>query len=377
MRSSPAEEGALLEIGREFFNEKLAGAFPFADEATRTQGVAYLVSHPVPPAAQPLHRLYVRGMYVTDRRLGLAPAYAPFLRVVANTNGLRVNAAREDLIGQEEEIESVRQSVGSAFVRWLGELGTTEPRRLEEIVLAQYEAFLAGAKAGRVDLLGHLRRSFPLRTSRGRMSIEQILRRFGRIEFIEDERDWHRVEVKAMQEGHGLVRADDRISHDLLGAVSEHQPEIPIVLLTAAEYLSRFRHAAETRGAEEERFIWAVAAELKTECCRLDFAEAEDPYEIATLEMDDEESILRQFRTLDQGPDDQHPPVKTLRLNRSHPVIEQLLTGTDLPTEQLRAWVRLAYHQGLLNAREAATAGEIRRQARALLTLYKATTGIF
>ena len=374
--NAPMPEDEMLRLGEELFDEAFAGAFSFNDPVTSTRGLAYVVKRAVPPGAQLMHRLYVRGMLVGEKIRGFAPAFAPFIRVLVNSEMLRVNAAREDLHGEEDRMESVRESVGSALMQWLANLATTEPQRAEEIVAAQYETMLAGVEAGHSALLPHLRHTLPLHTSIGTKTFDQIVRRFGHVEFLDSEREWHRVEIKARQEGHCLVRADYRSTHQLLVAVRRFQPETRVAHLTAAEYLAKFASEIKARGAEEQRLIERGIGEFKAEACLIDFFDGEDPYELAMLEMQAEASILRHLKPSEDVDPDDECPAKTLRLNSIHPLVEQLLASADLPDEQVRAWLRMAYHGALLSAREMPTGGENRRHARALLTLFKAT-GVF
>jgi molecular chaperone HtpG len=372
-------EDELLELGREMFkHQELVGAFTFGDEATGTRGAGFISGLPAMLyGPKPLHTLSVRGILVSDKVLGLEPDDMPYVRVQADSERLQLNISREQLHGEEEGLESVREAVGMALSEYLGWLAKAAPERLTKIVLQQREAMLAGVEAGHTALLPHLTRAIPLHTTLGYSTYDQILRRHGRVEYVEDERDWHRVEMKAKQEGHCLVRADYRDTNQLLKAIRQHWHGAPVTALSAADYLARFALATETHGAEEQRLMGIAGAELRTEQCRLAFADSDDPYEIALLEMEDEESILRHLHASDQEEESPVETVKTLRLNRSHPLVEKLLAGPDLPEEQFRAWLRLIYHHSLLTVRETPTGGECRRQARALMVLFNATGGSF
>jgi molecular chaperone HtpG len=370
-------ETALLAAGHELFGggEEFAGAFAFNDDATRTRGIALIVREPAPCGLQPMHRLYVRGMLVGEKVCGLNPEYASFLRIVCDSQRLRVNVARENLHGEEKKLEQVRAAVDVELIRWLEVLGKREPQRLQGIVFSQHEAMLAGVEQGHTELLRDLTRAIPLTTSLGCLTYEQILRRHGRVEYIETEKDWHRVEPKAKQEGHCLVRADYRTTYQLLAALRRHWRNAPPVALTAAEYFVRFGTVAPCYGLEEQRLMRLAETELRVEQCSLAFRDGEEPYELAQIEFEDEESILRQLRTGDGEDGGPGAMGKTLRLNRVHPFVAQLLSSPDSPDDQLSAWLRLIYHHALLSAREIATAGENRRHTRALSLLLGATGG--
>lgn len=368
-----ADERELIAKGSELFDgEEFTAAFRFHDDATATRGIAFISSNTVAPGTQPLHRLYVRGMYVSDKVRGLTPAYAPFLRVVADSQRLNINAAREDLHCEEDRVDTLAETVGAAMVQWFAEC---DPERVRGIVMGQHEAILAGVEAGHTVLLRELTRSLPLTTSLGRQTYEQIVRRYRRLEHVDNEKDWGRVELKAKQEGHCVVRSDYRSTDQLLRAVRNHWKGAPVTLVTASEYLGRFAGTTSSRGAEEQRLVDLAARELEKEGCSLEFTEGDDPYELGVLELNDGESIDRFFQSDDDAPET--VATKTLRPNRTHPLAERLLAGPDMPEDQLRAWLRVIYQHALLASREVPNGGENRRHARALITIFNAAGGTF
>ncbi len=368
LRSS-GDEAQLLEAGQHFFSSRFAGAFTFESASTGTRGVAFIESEAVSPGADPGHWLFVKRMLIGDRVRGLAPASLPFLRVAMNSEGLRVNAAREGLHGEETRLEGIHADLGDALDRYLAVWCDQQPKRAASFVITQVENLLRAVDENG-QFLPLLRRFYPLETTLGTLTVDEIIRRHGKLEYVEDESDYFRVELRARQEGVCLVRASYRQASQLVHAVERALHSKLVRAVLAGEFLARFSSPIEAQTDRERHLLTLVTNELHTENCAGGFTDGDNPYEPTTLVMDDEESISRllgQSFTGNATADDTDPmPQKQLLLNRSNRVIEQWLNDRSLNASLIRRWIRVFYHHALLAARETPTAGEQRRYSRAV-----------
>lgn len=370
---SAATEEELLTMGRELGMAEAQGAFRFSCAEAGAEGVVYIARHHASPGSEPLHRLYVRRMFVTDHARKVAPEGFPFLRCVLNADALQVNAAREDLHGEEERLILVREAVREAFTAYLNHLDADEPARAMDVIATHAECLVTEAQANGTHL-DLLRRHVPLTTTQGNATADGAIRRHGKIWFTTDDQEYLRVELKAAQEGLCVVQGHYHIQGMLLRLLQSRLGAKLVCQTTAAEFLSQFRSEEAVHGPREARFLKIAGGELGLERCVVELEEGDDPYAPATLHMEDMDSILRSFA--DSSDDEAAPSAKHLVFNRSHTVVENIIDSPDLPESLVRAWVRNFYQQALLAARERPTAGENRRHTKALTTLWKATINV-
>lgn len=369
---SPTEED-LLTLGRELGMGDALGAFRFQCPEAAAEGVVYVAKHRATPGSEPLHRLYVRRMFVTDHARKVAPEGYPFLRCLLNSDNLQINAAREDLHGEEERLTLVRDAVRHAFTAYLQRLDTEDPSRLFNIIATHAECFVTEAQAtgAHLDLLRH---HLPITSTQGSTTVDAALKRFGKVWFTSDDQDYLRIELKAAQEGLCVAQGHYHIQGMLLRLLQQHLGSNLICQTTAAEFLAQFRCEEAVHGPREAHFLKVAGRELELERCLVELEEADDPYSPAALHMDDMDSILRSFSASTAAEDDEAPSAKRLVFNRAHVVVESLIDSPDLPDYLVRAWVRSFYHHALLSSRERPTAGENRRHSKALTSLWKAST---
>ncbi len=368
-----ADEETLLRLGKEVFKTRFLGAFRFSCDEARAEGIAFLTPQATARGQEPRHRLYVRRMLVGDQVRGLAPDEAPFLQCLVNADSLKVNAAREDLHGEETRREDLRKALRDAFDDYLRRARKSAKNQVRNIFLTHHECLLSSAESNELHLK-LLTETVPLRTTMGEQTASKILRRHGELSYVSGERDYLRLELKAAEEGQCVARASDLISNRLLSLLSRRDKKGRVTEISAAEFLARFQCNQVELGAAESNLLALLQKELQPDGCRGDFEDGEDPFSPATLHLDDEESIFRHL-----GGDDWEDEAdlddqahKQLVLNRSHPVVERILETRDLPEEQARAWIRVFFHHALLAARERPTAAESRRHSRALTSLWNA-----
>jgi len=365
-------EDDLLRLGETTFGAHFLGAFRFECEAARASGLAFVSSRATPPGSEPRHRLYVRRMLVGDQVRGLVPESTPYLRCILNANALRVNAAREDLHGEETRRDDLRKAVGDAFDTYLKSLRKKAESRLRTIAQVHSECMVASAENNPLHL-ELLSRSIPLRTTLGEQTASQIVRRHGELGYVTTEKDFLRLELKAGQEGQCVARGSDMISHRLLSLMSRRSKKGEVREISASEFLDKYKDQSNQLGAAELKLLEYINRELEPDHCQGDFEEGEDPFSPATLHLDDEESIFRHLGgdTWDDDEDEaEERSPKQLILNRTHPLVERLLEAQDLPDELIQAWIRVFFQHALLAARERPTAAESRRHSKALMVIW-------
>lgn len=364
---------ALHELGNQKFDEPFPEAFPIHCASTKADGVAFVSGSPISPGTQLRHRLYVRRMLVGEKIRDIAPPDLPFLRCLINAQDLQINAAREDLHGEESRRKDLQKAIADGFDAHLRHLKNTNKVALIRLLRTHYECLLRSAESNNLHL-EMLAEFLPLHTTLGEESATAIVRRFGEILHISDEEEFARVELRAIQEGVCIVRSNTLFTSLLLSLIERRLPSLSVKETSSTEFLNRFRDSEETEQAGDAALLQQAKLELQPDRCKCSFGHEDDLFSPATLVMDDEDSIFRSLFADDESQEEKEKTAfdfpKELVFNRNHPIVISLLSNPDMGNELIRAWVRTLYHHALLSARERPTSAESRRHAGALVTLW-------
>lgn len=105
-------------------------SFEISSETGGVRGIAYVGSQRINLVTEPGHRVYLKGMLLSDSIGSLLPRWAFFLRCVVQTDHLSPTASREDL-HQDELLAATRQELGESIKRTIIRMAEVEPRRLK------------------------------------------------------------------------------------------------------------------------------------------------------------------------------------------------------------------------------------------------------
>ncbi len=120
---------ALISYGRELFGFSAFDVIDLEVPEAGLTGVAFVVPHPANPGARDAHRVYLKGMLLSEKLTGLLPDWAFFVRVVVDAAELRPTASREALY-DDDLLEHTRDALGAQLREWLVKLAATDPARL-------------------------------------------------------------------------------------------------------------------------------------------------------------------------------------------------------------------------------------------------------
>ncbi|WP_415648855.1 HSP90 family protein [Stackebrandtia soli] len=193
----PSPSRSSLEFGREVLGAEPFEAIPVWVPATQTRGTAYVLPFAPSPGAKQSNRVYLGGMLLSERVEALLPEWAFFVRVVADTKGLRPTASREALI-DDDALEHTRSELGAALRRWVIGLGSAQPHRLAAF-LAVHHLSLRALLLHDDELARFLVPWLPVDTSAGPSTYGELARR-GTIRYTET--------VDEFRQLAGIARAD-------------------------------------------------------------------------------------------------------------------------------------------------------------------------
>ncbi|MEZ6125107.1 MAG: hypothetical protein R3C49_18325 [Planctomycetaceae bacterium] len=142
----------------------------------------------------------VRRMVISRRIQDLLPEWASFLRGVLELHDCAPTASREDLV-RNETFSRVRDVLTGRLYEHLESLAENDPHRLASII-AWHRYTFAGAALQDARLRQLLRRVYQLPTTKGQLSIDEILRSSPADPLTENEADrvvWYNTDRRQEQ----------------------------------------------------------------------------------------------------------------------------------------------------------------------------------
>jgi molecular chaperone HtpG len=131
--SPAARTAALLAYGENLLGFPPLDVLDLDVPVAGVRGVAFVLPTATSPASRARHRVYLKGMLLSDAAEGLLPDWAFFARCVVDTDTLRPTASREALY-EDETLAAVRDALGDAIRRWLADLAASQPDRLRRFL---------------------------------------------------------------------------------------------------------------------------------------------------------------------------------------------------------------------------------------------------
>jgi molecular chaperone HtpG len=163
---------AVLACGREAFAIEFMDWVPLRSNSGKADGVAYVLPF-APNLAEPRrHRVYLKGMLVSDRSTEIVPSWAFFVHCVVDAERLRPTASREAFY-EDELLETTRQELGGCIRSWLLHLARSEPRRLTNLIAVHHRSIKALA-AEDDDVLALFADFLPFETTLGTLSFSEM-----------------------------------------------------------------------------------------------------------------------------------------------------------------------------------------------------------
>ena len=196
------------------------------------RGVGYVLPQPANPAEGSRHRVYLKGMLLSDSTAGLLPDWAFFVRCVIDTDTLKPTASREALY-QDETLVAVSEALGVQIRDWLTELAATEPHRLAAFLDVHALGVKALASHDRELLrmmLPHLR----FESSDGPVTLAEFARNHPHIYVAPTVDEFRQVAPIASAQGIGVINGGYTYDGELVAALPGLMPGISVENLDAS-----------------------------------------------------------------------------------------------------------------------------------------------
>lgn len=318
------------------------------------RGAAFVLPQAASPAEGSRHRIYLKGMLLSDAAKGLLPDWAFFVRCVIDTDTLRPTASREALY-EDETLVSVRENLGGQIRDWLTRLAAEDPSRLN--------AFLNVHALGVKDLARHdpelLRIMLPhlrFETTDGDVTLAEFARAHPTVYLAPTVEEFRQVEAIASAQGIGVVNGGYTYTAELVLQLPELLPGTTVETLDAAvisaaldpappedelrlaDFLSQARQILDPLGCD---VILRAFHPVSVPALFLDSRAARAERTRAEIAADADELWSEILGSLKSG-----AARAQLALNHHNPVVRRLARITDQPL--LTAAVESLYGQALL-----------------------------
>jgi molecular chaperone HtpG len=167
------------------------------------RGVAFVLPTPASPAETGRHRVYLKGMLLSESAEALLPDWAFFARCVIETDSLKPTASREGLY-DDETLAGVREALGDRIRDWLTELAATQPERLNRF-MSVHRLSVKALACHDDELMRIMLPWLPFETTDGTMSMTEFTRRHRVVYLASTVEEFRQVAPIAAAQGLGVV----------------------------------------------------------------------------------------------------------------------------------------------------------------------------
>ena len=213
------EREALLELGRETFEVDFFDAIPLRGRGLA--GVAYVLPYRPTLATQGSHRVYLKGMLLSESAKNLLPDWAFFVRCLIDARRLRPTASREQLY-EDAELETTRTALGNALRDYLVELSRTDRARWLRF-LSLHSLSIRALALQDEELFDLFVERLPYETSAGRLTLGEVRELFGTVRYVADLESFRQVQAVASAQGLCLVNGGYVYDAEILARYAARQ----------------------------------------------------------------------------------------------------------------------------------------------------------
>ncbi len=162
-----------LQWCRDEFGFEPMGIIPLEAPMLDVMGVCFVLPYTAQPGHRTGDRIYARGMLVADTDDHLLPEWAFFARAVIDAGGLPLTASREAL-QETPSLRIIREQLGRRILSELILVHGHQPEVYSDIVRL-HATGLKALSIGGIDMRNLVTSTLPFETTRGPMSIEDII----------------------------------------------------------------------------------------------------------------------------------------------------------------------------------------------------------
>lgn len=231
---NPIEEReAYLRYGRQLFDLPFQSYFPLRTEAGGITGIAYVLPYATNPSTRGQHRVYLKGMLLSDQVEDLLPRWAMFVRCVIHATNLRPVASREGLY-EDEELSAAREALGEALRMQLIQMAQTDREAFGQLI-AWHHTSIRSLAAHDEECFRVFADLLPFETSLGHMTLGEYKSRYSRLVYTQTRDEFRQIAQVAGAQGICVINAGYLYDHELLQRLAETDSTVTVERLSAAD----------------------------------------------------------------------------------------------------------------------------------------------
>lgn len=367
----------LLEWGKKVFDQGFLDAIPIHSETGDVDGVAFILPYSPNYNSKTKHRVYLKGMFLTDSAEDLLPDWAFFAKCVVNAQDLRPTASRESLF-EDGALAQCRTNLGHCLRAYLLRLARHEPKQLEYLLRIHNNSIklLSMRDDECFKVFGDWIR---FETSRGELRLGDM-RKLGETIHYTTRVDLFR-ELSRVAEAQGLLLVNGGYvyTRELIERLPQVYPEVQIGKVESNDFLRSFGDLAHEEILASERFLDVANEVLHPQGCAAEIKKFQ-PVELPTLYCTNDDVLFRRElehtqhlsnelwnAVLEQLKADAEPGQIRLCFNFGNALVRKLMALPDTPL--LRRSIEMLYIQALLLGRHPLSGKEMQLLNDGLLGL--------
>lgn len=195
------------------------------------KGAAFVLPQAANPVEPARHRVYLKGMLLSEAATGLLPEWAFFVRCIVNADGLRPTASRESLY-EDETQAAVRENLGQQLRDWLTRLAAEDPRRLAEFLRVHAIGVKALARHD-LNLLRIMLPHLPFESTEGEVTLAEYVRSHPDLYIAPTVEEFRQVAPIAAAQGIGVLNGGYTYDTELIERLPELVPGVTVSPLDA------------------------------------------------------------------------------------------------------------------------------------------------
>lgn len=371
------DQADLWEAGRRYFGTEFIDMVPLRSVKGGLEGVAFISGQSRSMHAKPQHRLFLKGMLLSDQTEDLAPDWAVFVNIVANTTKLQPTASRESLV-ESPLLDDTRQEIGACLLAYLRRLADSDKDKLAMLIQTHHLALKSLALEDD-DVLRFIAPWFQFETSMGRMNFEEI-RRQEEPQYCTSVDRYRQLAPVASAENRCLINAGYVFDADLMAALAAEFPDVELDVVSAMSFTDQLGELPTDKAHLFEHLVEVAAEALRPHQCRVE-ARVFQPATLPVLYVQNDAAHSK--RAMEQSKEVADEFFSSLLsdissriaqdayhvcyLNAANPLIQRLTKVKD--DRSLRTVTEVLYLQSLLLGQYPITSKETRLLSDGLLQL--------
>lgn len=196
------------------------------------RGAGFVLPDKASPAEGGRHRVYLKGMLLSDAARGLLPDWAFFVRCVVDTDALTPTASREALY-EDEILGTVREHLGNRVRDWLAGLAAEDPERLQAFLEVHSLAVKELARRDH-ELLRIMLPYLLFESADGAVTLAAFARAHPKICLTPGANEFRQVKAIAAAQGIGILNGGNVYDDELVRLLPQLMPGVTVETLDAS-----------------------------------------------------------------------------------------------------------------------------------------------